>query len=144
MYIADSNLGDVGDLKSFLKKSRAFIHKFIPRELSPTRLLEKYTSDQQKKANAKATALKAEGDAEHAAQLETLRKAGEQMNKLKDSVRDGFAPGVVGAAGLTFPASAGAAGSDAPAAPAGSLSPVVLILGAGAVLTAIYLLRMKR
>lgn len=139
MYIADSNLGDVGDLKSFLKKSRAFIHKFIPRELSPTRMLEKYTSDQQKKANANAAALKAEGDAEHVAQLETLRKAGEQMANLQK-----FAPGVVGAAGLTFPASAGAAGSDAPAASAGSLSPVVLILGAGAVLTAIYLLRMKR
>lgn len=39
-----------------ITKLRKFLHKFAPRELSPTRLLEKYATDTKKKGAALVTA----------------------------------------------------------------------------------------
>lgn len=43
----------VGGLKDFVKKVRKSIHKLHPRELSPTRMIDKYQSDSKKKSDAK-------------------------------------------------------------------------------------------
>jgi LPXTG-motif cell wall-anchored protein len=53
-----TDAAQLGSLKSFFKKSRDLVHKFIPRELSPTRMLEKYSSDNQKKGDAKLASIK--------------------------------------------------------------------------------------
>lgn len=51
MYTSrDPQLGGFFDV---LKKVRKTLHKYAPRELSPTRLLEKYQTDSARKANAK-------------------------------------------------------------------------------------------
>ena len=65
-----------------LAKVRKEVHKIFPRELSPTRLAEKYGADAKKKGAKKLAAVgtvsdanNAAADAALAAQLETIRKA---------------------------------------------------------------------
>jgi hypothetical protein len=65
-----------------LKKVRDAVHKIFPRELSPTRLAEKYGSDLKKKGAAKIAAATATSEAHAsanddalAAQLATIRAA---------------------------------------------------------------------
>jgi hypothetical protein len=47
----------LGDWKSTLKKVRDTVHKIFPRELSPSRMLEKVASDQKKKLAKRASTL---------------------------------------------------------------------------------------
>lgn len=77
-----NQLGHLGDWKSTLKKVRDTVHKIFPRELSPTRLMEKYVVDQKKKGAAKLTkvatsmdAANAAADASLAAKLSQLQTA---------------------------------------------------------------------
>jgi len=64
MYVSDPQLGD---WKSTLKKVRDVVHKFIPRELSPTRMIEKWGTDQKKKGDAKTVAISHMADESQAA-----------------------------------------------------------------------------
>lgn len=50
-----------------LTKVRKFLHKFAPRELSPTRMLEKYATDTKKKGAAKLAAVATTSNAKNAA-----------------------------------------------------------------------------
>jgi len=66
-----SNSQNLGDWKSTLKKVRDTVHKIFPRELSPSRMLEKVASDQKKKLAKRANTLvatseKANADADAA------------------------------------------------------------------------------
>lgn len=72
----------VSGFSETLAKVRKAVHKIFPRELSPTRLAEKYASDAKKKGakklaavSVKSDATNAAADAALAAQLETIRKA---------------------------------------------------------------------
>lgn len=61
MYVAAYGLGGtIADI-------RKAIHKVIPRELSPTRLLEKFATDTKKKGAAKLQAVSDDADARDAA-----------------------------------------------------------------------------
>lgn len=75
MYCAPvSTLGSFG---SFLKKFRKIVHNTMPRELSPTRLLEKMGVDQKKKGDAKIATIKTKTAADAAAfdaQQATVKK----------------------------------------------------------------------
>ena len=64
MYGQPQNLGD---WKSFIKKTRDLVHKAFPRELSPTRMLEKYASDTKKKNAAKLAKVATQSEAANAA-----------------------------------------------------------------------------
>ncbi len=57
----------LGDWKTSLKKVRDTVHKIFPRELSPTRLMEKMQTDKKKKDAAKLTKLASSADAANAA-----------------------------------------------------------------------------
>lgn len=140
MYVARQHSGDqLGDIKSFIKKARAIVHKAFPRELSPTRMIEKWSDEQKKKQKAALAKQKAATAAANQAQLDAVKKAGAQLATLQQ-----FAPGVDGAAGVQALASPGAAGSDAPAASDGSLDPVTLAALVGAGIFGVYLLTRKR
>lgn len=71
MYARD---GQLGDWKSTLAKVRKSVHRIFPRELSPTRMLEKYASDTKKKSAAKLSTLQSASDARNAADDEALAK----------------------------------------------------------------------
>ena len=47
----------LGNFSDTLKKVRKVVHKIFPRELSPSRMLEKYVTDAKNKAAAKLTNL---------------------------------------------------------------------------------------
>lgn len=64
----------LGDWKSFLKKTRDVVHKAFPRELSPSRMLEKYASDTKKKSARKLSTLRVASDAKNAADDAALAK----------------------------------------------------------------------
>jgi len=57
-----SNSQNLGDWKSTLKKVRDTVHKIFPRELSPSRMLEKVASDQKKKLAKRANTLLASSE----------------------------------------------------------------------------------
>lgn len=72
----------MANAKSVIAKTRKFLHRFAPRELSPTRLAEKYGADQKKKGAAKVAAVANASAAKNAAgeemlarQLETIATA---------------------------------------------------------------------
>lgn len=75
-----------------LAKVRKAVHKIFPRELSPTRLAEKYGADQKKKGAAKVAAVAAESEAHRAASDELLQR---QL-----AVINAAAPGIVAPAML--------------------------------------------
>ena len=85
MYVQPENLGD---WKSTLKKVRDVVHKFIPRELSPTRMIEKWGTDQKKKADKKSVEISHMSDDSAAAlaaaqeQLSTVAAAGQVPGSL--------------------------------------------------------------
>lgn len=79
-----------------LAKVRKAVHKIFPRELSPTRLAEKYGADQKKKGAAKIAAVAAESEAHRAASDELLAR---QL-----AVINAAAPGIV-APSMLAPAS---------------------------------------
>lgn len=64
MIVQNQNLGD---WRSFIKKTRDIVHKAFPRELSPSRMLEKYAADTKKKAATKLSKLTSASDAKNAA-----------------------------------------------------------------------------
>ncbi len=64
----------LGGFMDELTKVRKFVHKFIPRELSPTRMLEKYASDSKKKAAAKLTTANAASTSKNASADAALSK----------------------------------------------------------------------
>jgi hypothetical protein len=73
----DTHLGNFADT---LKKVRKVVHSIFPRELSPSRMLEKYASDTKKKAakkisdaTAKSIAANASADAASSARIATLQ-----------------------------------------------------------------------
>jgi hypothetical protein len=75
--------------KESLAKVRTAVHKIFPRELSPTRLAEKYGSDAKKKGAKKLAAVGTVSEAKNAAadellarQLETIRAAVPQSTLL--------------------------------------------------------------
>lgn len=57
----------LGDWRSAMKKARDFVHKAFPRELSPSRMLEKVASDSKKKNAARLTKVQTESLASNAA-----------------------------------------------------------------------------
>lgn len=63
MYPQSQNLGD---WRTALKKARDIVHKAFPRELSPSRMLEKYASDTKKKSAAKLSTLQSASDVKNA------------------------------------------------------------------------------
>lgn len=67
-------------LKETLAKVRKAVHKIFPRELSPTRLAEKYGADAKKKGAAKVQAVADESAAHNAASEELLRRQLAQIN----------------------------------------------------------------
>lgn len=132
MYVRANSLGNVGDIKSFLKKTRDVIHKAFPRELSPTRLLEDYQSKQKKKAAEKAAKQKFATELQTAEQKKQLLELANQTANLQS-----FAPtgaGNAGAPGVGLP---GASGFS-------SVPPILIAGGIAAVLATVYLLRKKR
>jgi hypothetical protein len=85
MYSRDAQLGD---WKSTLKKVRKVVHSIFPRELSPSRMLEKYASDTKKKATAKITNLSsasatanATADAATSSKIATLQLTAGAVNE---------------------------------------------------------------
>lgn len=100
----------LGDWKSFLKKTRDLVHRTMPRELSPTRLLEKYAVDTKKKSAAKLATVGAKSAAENAA-------ADASLQKRLDALTSAVVP--PGAAALDFAsAPISQTSAPAPAAPA--------------------------
>lgn len=65
---------ELAGLKETLANVRKQIHKWIPRELSPTRLAEKYGADAKKKGAARVAAVANESAARQAAGDEVLRR----------------------------------------------------------------------
>lgn len=59
----------VGGFMDVVKKIRKVVHSIAPRELSPSRMLEKYQSDQAKKVKAKL----ASNSAKQAAELNKIK-----------------------------------------------------------------------
>lgn len=57
-----------------LAKVRKAVHKIFPRELSPTRLAEKYGADQKKKAAKKLASVSIESNARNAAADQVLER----------------------------------------------------------------------
>lgn len=127
MYSESQNLGD---WKTNLKKARDIVHKIFPRELSPSRLLEKYAADTKKKTAAKGAAVIAKSEAENVAADAALKK------KL-----DALTASVVPAAPLNF------SDDSVPnmSAPAPDATPnyLVVALGAGALTLLILAMRRK-
>lgn len=109
----------LGDWKSTLKKVRDVVHKDFPRELSPSRMLEKYASDTKKKTAARATAVVDKSTAENAA-------ADIAQKKRLDALTAAIVPG---AAALSFTNPSPITSAPAPATD----PPIVAVaLGAGA------------
>lgn len=71
MIVQNQNLGD---WRSFIKKTRDIVHKAFPRELSPSRMLEKYAADTKKKAATKLSKLASASDTKNAADDAALAK----------------------------------------------------------------------
>lgn len=140
MYVTRQHSGtQLGDVKSFIKKARAIVHKVFPRELSPTRLIEDWSEKQKQKQKVALAKQKTATDAAQQLQLDTVKKAGAQIAALER-----FAPTVDGAAGVQTSVSPGAAGRDDPAALGDSLSNTkiaFLLLAAGG---AFYLIAKRR
>lgn len=86
MYTGNEQLGD---WKSFIKKTRDIVHKAFPRELSPSRMLEKYASDTKKKSAAKLSTLQSASDVKNAADDVALAK---KIQNLEASALPSSAP----------------------------------------------------
>lgn len=71
---------EMAGLKETLAKVRKAVHKIFPRELSPTRLAEKYGADAKKKGAARVQAVADESAARQAAGDEVLRRQLAQIN----------------------------------------------------------------
>jgi len=75
MYVRRQRVAS-GQVGGFFADARKFLHKFVPRELSPTRLLEKFAVDTKKKGVAKvaavANAAQAKQDAADAVAVQQL------------------------------------------------------------------------
>jgi len=92
MYMDEPQLGD---WKSTLKKVRDTVHKIFPRELSPTRMIEKYGSDAKKKADKKSVEISHMTDASSAA-LDAAQVSLAQVQAA------GAAPGAIGTPNVNF------------------------------------------
>ncbi len=79
----------VAGFSDTLAKVRKVVHSIFPRELSPSRLAEKYASDLKKKGAAKVAAAAAESDAHVAAGDELLQK---QLDVLQAALPSGALP----------------------------------------------------
>lgn len=123
MYPTPDNLGS---LKSIFKKVTHAVEKWHPRELDPSRLIKKYTSDQKKKAAMKELT-----------RVDPLPKVLPPPS---------IVPEFSASAATLPPASFGASGSGyAPAAPGAASEPPYLLIGGIAVIgVALLLLKGKK
>jgi hypothetical protein len=85
---------EMAGLKETLAKVRKAVHKIFPRELSPTRLAEKYGADAKKKGAARVQAVADEAAARKTAGDEVLRRQLAQINAAMPGTvsPDAFAP----------------------------------------------------
>lgn len=88
---------NVDGFSETLAKVRKVVHKIFPRELSPTRLLEKYAADTKRRGQAKVAAAAAESQAHKDASDELLRR---QLATINAAM-----PGVIAPEALNAPAS---------------------------------------
>lgn len=118
-----------------LAKVRKAVHKIFPRELSPTRLAEKYASDAKKKGAARVAAVAKESEARQAAGDEVLRRQLETINAAM--------PGVV-PANLVAASAAGSTPTSMQARPAARNYAPWIVGGSVLGLAALMLLGGKR
>jgi hypothetical protein len=112
----------LGNFASTIAKIRKAVHKIFPRELSPTRMAEKYASDAKKKGAKKLAAVSIESDARNKAGDELLQR---QMATLQAAI-PGLAPGAVPSGLLPFGPIDNLPAPTAPAVPARNLTPWIV------------------
>lgn len=112
-----SDSQQLGDWKTALKKVRDTVHKIFPRELSPSRMLEKYASDTKKKTAARGAAVVSKSAAANAAADTALQK---KLDALTATI-------VPGGSALAFTSPPQNTSASAPAS-----DPPYLALGLGA------------
>jgi hypothetical protein len=123
--------GHLGSFSSFLKKTRKVLHNLSPRELSLTRMADKYQKDQAKKSQAKMAKQQAAGNAE------LLALAQERLKQVSPTP-----------AALSFnsPSAGGSGASPSPSQSAsddGSSAGMLALVGLGLV-GALYVIRKRR
>lgn len=121
-----SEAQQLGDWKSTLKKVRDTVHKIFPRELSPSRMLEKYASDTKKKTAARGAAVVSKSVAENAAADATLQK---KLDALTATI-------VPGGSALAFTSP-----PQSTSAPAPAIDPPILAIALGALVLLLLAVR---